>query len=793
MSSNPSGLEVDREPFPIWPLPDLPLAQHRRLPIPLSPIIGREREIAAIERLIRDTEVRLVTLTGTAGAGKTRLALRVAQDLAVDFRDGTALVELAQVREPALVAKAVAEVLGVTERIGQSPVASVQAYLKDRSFLLVLDNFEHLSPVAPLVTNWLSGCGGLSVLVTSRAALRVSGEHDVVVAPLAVPDLENLPTHEDLAKNPAVRLFVARAIATRSDFTLTQANSAAVAAICARLDGLPLAIELAAARMQHLPPHALLARLDHRLPLLRGGPVDQPERLRTLENAIAWSYELLTSDEQALFRGLSVFVGGFGLDAAEAIWSDDCGVLDGIASLVRTSLLQPDPRSDEEPRYRMLQTVREYGLDRLSASKDLDEIRSAHASYFVELAERADDAVYGGPNHRLWLDRLELDLPNLRAALEWLDESHAYSLLLRLAAALGGLWHYRSHRVEGRAWLIRALEGDAKDVPAARATALVKLAMLERNLSGTLGADMASEALALRRALGDERPIGRSLLLVASLHDAEGDFDAARQCRKEAEAIFERIDDKFGLARCRFRDGIDARNLGEIERARALMLEALSLFRQDGFPYGMTQVLVTLGELEADCGNRAEAAAHYCESVRLWNETLSSEQLIDTVAAAGRLAFVCGNPADATRLLSFATSLGAAADYQGPTDECEQNDRVLLEARTKLGEERFAAVWSAGAVRAVDAMLIEAEEILIALAGNGKPDRSEITMSPGGLTKRELSVVRLVAKGMSNRQIAQDLFISESTTISHVSNIMAKLELGSRTAVAAWAIHQGLG
>ena len=437
--------------------------------------------------------------------------------------------------------------------------------------------------------------------------------------------------------------------------------------------------------------------------------------------------------------------------------------------------------------------MREFGLDRLSAGGNLDEIRKAHAIYFVEFAERADDAVWGGPNHRLWLDRLELDLPNLRAALEWLDESGAHSArLLRLAAALGGLWHYRSHRIEGRAWLIRALENECPDVPGSRATAQVKLAMLERDLSGTLRLDLASEALALRRTLGDARPIGRTLLLEAGILDALGEFDAAVRSRDEAAVIFERIGDKFGLAWCRFRDGIDARNLGDTDRARALMIEARSLFRQDGFPYGETQVVVTLGNLEAERGNKAKAAAWYLESLRLWSETLSSEQLIDTVAAAGHLVCAFGKPADGVRLMSFATSLGTAAGYMGRSSNGSDMTKPLQEARAKLGEERFDAIWSAGAARSVEAMLVETEGILAALADEERSGISGIRSAPGGLTKRELSVVRLVARGMSNREIAQDLFISESTTISHVSNIMAKLELSSRTAVAAWAIRQGL-
>ena len=504
MSFDPPVAETDPESVTLRALPVPVFGLNGRLPAALSPIVGREHEIVTVAHLLLRPDVRLVTLTGPAGAGKTRLALQVAEDLFDDFADGAVMVELAQVRNPDLVPNAVAEALRLVERVGQSPADSVRADLRDRSVLLVLDNFEHLLPAAPQLTEWLASCRGLTILATSRAVLRVSGEHDLQVLPLAIPDLECLPSYETLRNIAAVQLFVARATAARHDFALTPDNAETIASICVRLDGLPLAIELAAARMQHLSPQALFARLDRRLSLLSGGPFDQPERLRTLENAIAWSYELLTGSEQELIQGLSVFVGGFGLDAAEAIWGDDCGVLDGIASLVRKSLLQQDPHADDEPRYRMLQTIQEFALDRLHDSGKFLEIRRDHARYFVELAERVDDAVWGGPNHRMWLDRLELDLPNLRAALAWLDESNGHALLLRLSAALGGLWHYRSHRIEGRAWLIRALISETPEVSFARATAMVKLAMLELDLSGTLRADLAYEALALRRTLGAE-------------------------------------------------------------------------------------------------------------------------------------------------------------------------------------------------------------------------------------------------------------------------------------------------
>ncbi len=575
---------------------DLGRSSTHNLPAQLTPLIGREQEVAAACTLLRRPDVRLVTLTGTGGVGKTRLALQVAADLLANFPDGVSFVSLAPISDPDLVIPTIAQALEIKESGARPLLDLLKAFLMDKHPLLLLDNFEQILPAAPHLTDLLTSCPHLTILVTSRATLHVQGEHDYPVPPLALPDLTQLPEPEVVAHSAAVVLFFQRAQATKPTFQITTANAHTIAEICVRLDGLPLAIELAAARIKLLSPQALLARLEHRLHLLTSGTRDAPTRQQTLRHTIEWSYNLLEAQEQRLFRRLAVFVGGGTLEAVEALdtaLGDPTGhVLDWVTSLLDKNLLHQTELEGEEPRLVMLETIREYAWEALEASEEAEAMRQAHAVYYLRLAEAAE-RTWGGPQVGRSFARLVQEHDNLRAAMSWLLERGETEMALRLGGALQGFWHESGSRHEGWHFLERVLAGSEEVARAVRAKALdaagylaVKLGHVER------GAVLCEQSLALFREIGDTKGMGDAVSHLALIAYVRVDLAVARSLHEECIELAREAGDKHRVARALNKLGQIALLQGEFVRARALLEEGLALFRELGdIPLGRDSLL----------------------------------------------------------------------------------------------------------------------------------------------------------------------------------------------------------
>jgi predicted ATPase/class 3 adenylate cyclase len=679
------------------PLPSLE-RHHTNLPVLLTSLVGRTADVTRVVSLISD-ECRLVTLTGPGGTGKTRLGLAAGAELLETFPDGVWFVDLAPIRDPSLVLPAIATTLGIRETGAGNREDALIAFMRSKHMLLLLDNFEQVIAAASHVSTLLGACPRLTVLVTSREPLMLQAERQIPVAPLALPEDQQLPSLDELARVPAVALFVQRAKAIAPDFALTNDNAAAVAEICRRLDGLPLAIELAAARVRLLPPAALLARLEQRLPLLTRGARDAPARQRTLRDTIAWSYELLDPEERALFRRLSVFAGGWTLEAAEAIASPggERDVFEALTALVDKSLVRQGGDAAGEPRFGLLETIREFGLEQLGATGQMDEVRRCHAEYVLAMAEAIAGDLWRATEPRL-LQRLAAEHYNARGALEWFENQGELDPCLRLAVGMGWFWFIRGLATEGRSWLERAEAPIAAVSPAVRAWALMwaaPLALMQRDVPAAFNLGEASVAL-WREHDPTSEGLAAALVALGQAVGQSGDQVRARLLLEEGLALARSRNHTFlivfilenlaGLALLR----------GDPAAATALVREALPLQREIGHTWGAPYSLAVQAEISRREGNAGAALSSYREAMAIAEERGDRVFIGGLLAAIGSIGAFCGRAERSARLLGAAEKLRETVGSWSHLSGRAGDQDALTMTRDALGEERYAAARSAG-------------------------------------------------------------------------------------------------
>ncbi len=806
-------------------------SQPGALPSPHTSLVGRDREIESLCALLRDPTVRLLTLTGPGGVGKTRLALATTNALETCFPDGVHVVSLAPITDPDLVAPTIAIALSIEDLAGQSPLEALTTSLRDRRALLVLDNFEQVIDAATVVAELVHACPDLTILTTSRVPLHLSSERELPVAPLDLPDATRELDVDGALEHAAVALFAERARSARADFRLTASNVAAVAEICRRLDGLPLAIELAAARIKLMAPADILPRLRQRLTILTGGFRDVPARQRTMRDAIAWSYDLLSGDDQRLFRQLAVFAGGWSLDGAEAVCDANLDILEGLGRLLDSSLIRRAERPRGAARFTMLETIREFGLEQVAASATREQTRLRHEAYVLRLADEAGDGLMGQDQIGV-LEKLDGEIDNVRAVLTGLLARGDGDAALRLVVTVEEYWLLRFHVDEMRDWLTRALAASADAPVSLRARAHNILGHVARNQGDYVSAENEHrQAIAFYRQAGDHDgltavtgelawmalyhgqygranelfeqalSLARTLENKALLADAlsgmavglsvDGEYDVSICMCEESLAIWRDLGASSAISQVLFYLGYFWLWRGDVEQAERVAQEALLVAQLvDHFDVAGTQELLGYIALERDDVGRADALFRDAVSatVTQWMFMTLAECLEGLAGVCGRR----GQPVRGATLLGSAEAIREQFESPVPPPRRDRYDRTLLSIRDHLEASALDRAWARG--RAMSRQ----EAINYALGNEDVPAApAEATNAGGpsdaaGLTSREVDVLRLIARGHTDKEVADVLYVSPRTVSTHLTSIYAKLDVSTRTAAAAWAIRHGI-
>ncbi len=759
------------------------------LPLQLTSFIGREREIAEIKRLLSVT--RLLTLTGSGGCGKTRLALQVAADLLETFNDGVWLVELAPLSDPALVPQTVGLVLQVLGSTTLDDTDAISSYLREKNALLVLDNCEHLVEAsAHLADTLLRTCPNTRLLATSREPFNITGETCFRVPSLALPDAQPLPPLKALAQCESIQLFRERAQAAKPDFQLTNGNASAITQICARLDGMPLAIELAAARVRTLGIEQIAARLDDRFRLLTGGSRTALPRQQTLRATIDWSHDLLSEPERMLFRRLSVFAGGWMLEAAEVVCAGDGGeagdVLDLLSRLIDKSLVIVEEQ-ESGVRYRFLETIRQYAREKLVEARETEQWQTRHLDFYLRLAEQAEPRLRSGEQFQ-WLTRLEWEHDNLRVALAWALEEKKFEAGLQLASALAQFWYLRGYLMEGSEWLRRMLTEANDASPWIRAKAFCVAGILahsRRELEQARA--LGEQSLMLFRQLADQRGIADAQSVLGVTAHKVGDPAQAIDLLEDSLRRYREMGLQWDVASTLLWLADTWLRQADHGRAADLWAESLALFREMADDWGIAFALGGLGDVARQQGQFDRAIELFIESLALHRKLDHKLDIPYLLEALAFVAVALRRARQAACLLGAAEQCRQVTGSPLPTSYQADYASMLAEARSQISESEFVQAWTEGRALTIDQAIAEANKLTI----KPLPPPAPLDLS-AGLTAREVEVLRLLANGLSNQQIADQLVLSKRTVHAHLRSIYSKLNVTTRGAATRAAMEQKL-